>query len=123
MKTGIIGRTGSGKSSIGSALFRLTELKAGQILIDHVDISEIPLSKLRNSLCVIPQEPAVFQHSIRFNLDPGNTCGDDELWLVLEKIGLKSVIDNLDSEYGLSQGQRQLLSIGRALLRRAKVFI
>ncbi len=72
---------------------------------------------------MIPQEPAVFQHSIRFNLDPGNIFRDEELWLVLEKTGLKSVIDNLDSEVGLSQGQRQLLSIGRALLRRAKVCI
>jgi len=72
---------------------------------------------------VIPQEPAVFQHSIRFNLDPANNSEDSELWLVLEKTGLKAAIDNLDSECGLSQGQRQLLSIGRALLRRAKVLI
>lgn len=120
-KIGIIGRTGSGKSSIGSALFRLTELKSGKISIDGVDISEVPLSTLRNSLCVIPQDPAVFQQSIRFNLDPSSSFSDSELWSVLEKTGLKSSVENLDAEVGLSQGQRQLVSIARALLRRSTV--
>jgi len=118
---GIIGRTGSGKSSIGSALFRLLELKSGQIFLDNVDISTLSLDKLRNSLCVIPQDPAIFQHNIRFNLDPGKQHRDEELWKVLEKTSLKSVVDSLDSEVGLSQGQKQLLSIARALLRQSKV--
>ncbi|ODN02075.1 Multidrug resistance-associated protein 5 [Orchesella cincta] len=118
---GIIGRTGSGKSSIGNALFRLTELKSGSIQIDGVDISKIPLKKLRNAMCVISQDPCVFHKTIRFNLDAGRLYTDNELWKVLEKTGLKSSIDNLDSEVGLSHGQKQLLCIARALLRQSKI--
>ncbi|CAL8127014.1 unnamed protein product [Orchesella dallaii] len=118
---GIIGRTGSGKSSIGNALFRLTELKAGSIQIDGVDVSKIPLQKLRNAMCVIPQDPCVFHKTIRFNLDAGRLYTDNELWKVLEKTGLKSSIENLDSEVGLSHGQKQLLCIARALLRQSKI--
>ncbi|CAG7822144.1 unnamed protein product, partial [Allacma fusca] len=117
MKLGIIGRTGSGKSSIGDALFRIKELRSGNIYIDDVNITSVPLARLRNSLCVIPQDAAIFKNTIRFNLDPGNSHSDDSLWQALEKVGLKTCIESLDTYVALSIGQKQLLSIARAILR------
>ncbi|CAG7785093.1 unnamed protein product, partial [Allacma fusca] len=116
-KIGIIGRTGSGKSSIGTALFRLVELQSGNIYLDGLDISRVPLTKLRSTLCAISQDAAIFSKSIRFNLDPGNVHSDRELWRVLEKCGLKTWIESLDAEVALSHGQKQLVSIARAILR------
>jgi ABC-type multidrug transport system fused ATPase/permease subunit len=120
-KIGIVGRTGSGKSSIGTALYRLVELRSGCIYVDGVDISKIPLCKLRSTLCIIPQDAAIFSKSIRFNLDPGNENTDSDLWTALDKCGLKSLIESLDAEVALSHGQKQLLSIARAILRPSPV--
>ncbi|XP_052090338.1 ATP-binding cassette sub-family C member 5-like [Mytilus californianus] len=88
-KVGVVGRTGAGKSSLITALYRLVELRNGYINIDGIDISLIPLNVLRSRLSTIPQDPVMFSGSLRYNLDPFNNYTDDELWNSLEKANIK----------------------------------
>ncbi|KAL2760620.1 hypothetical protein ACRALDRAFT_2056656, partial [Sodiomyces alcalophilus JCM 7366] len=142
-RIGIVGRTGAGKSSIMSTLFRLVEVSGGRIVIDGIDISTIGLHDLRSRLAIIPQDPTLFRGTIRSNLDPFNEHTDLELWSALRQADLVPADDassptdpqakeaprlHLDSvveEDGLnfSLGQRQLMALARALVRGSRIIV
>lgn len=149
-RVGVVGRTGAGKSSLTLALFRFLEAREGRILIDGIDVSKIKLHDLRSRLAIIPQDPVLFSGTIRSNLDPFDEYSDEELFDALERVHLisrdggsgtstpgsssDSSIKNANifqslqspiSEGGLnlSQGQRQLLCLARAIVSRPKIMV
>ncbi|CAL9734796.1 oligomycin resistance ATP-dependent permease Yor1p [Monosporozyma servazzii] len=148
-KIGICGRTGAGKSTIMSALYRLNELSGGEIYIDGVDVSKLGLFDLRRKLTIIPQDPVLFRGTVRKNLDPFNNCSEELLWDALERSGaidikeledvkkekpeannshanmhkfhLDQSVEEEGSNYSL--GERQVLALTRALVRQSKILI
>jgi len=131
-KVGIVGRTGSGKSSLMTALFRMVDTESGEIRIDGINIAEIGTDILRQKLSIIPQDPVMFSNTVRHNIDPLHNATDEELWEILGKVeladfvaGLPLGLDEMVMEGGdnFSQGQKQLLCIGRSMLRNARILV
>jgi len=131
-KVGIVGRTGAGKSSLMLALFRICEFAEGTILIDDVDISKIGLNDLRTKISIIPQDPLLFTGTLRTNLDPFGQCSDFEIWNALESCHMKQTIENLTDKLeervlengeNYSVGQRQLICMARAILKKSKIIL
>ncbi|KAF5451125.1 hypothetical protein F2P56_031420 [Juglans regia] len=131
-KIGIVGRTGSGKSTLIGALFRLVEPASGKITVDGIDISKIGLHDLRSRLGIIPQDPTLFNGTVRYNLDPFSQHSDQEIWEVIGKCQLQESLlekgkglESLVVEHGSnwSVGQRQLFCLGRVLLRRRRLLM
>ncbi|KAJ2804375.1 hypothetical protein H4R20_002534 [Coemansia guatemalensis] len=123
---GIVGRTGSGKSSLINALFRIVELESGTITIDGVDVSQIGLHDLRKKVSTVPQEAALFEGTLRKNLDPFDEYAEADIVAAirdarLEDFGPNKWIENRGSN--LSAGQQQLISICRAILRHRKIVV
>ena len=128
-KLGIVGRTGSGKSSLFQVLFRLVDTCGGEVSIDDVSIRDVALDRLRSRIAIIPQAPFLFSGTIRQNLDPTGRFTDHQLWKALGRCHLAESVTTwggletnvLERGNVLSAGQKQLLCLARALLLNSQV--
>ncbi|KAJ4863834.1 ABC transporter domain-containing protein [Trichoderma breve] len=133
-KLGLVGRSGSGKSSLIQALFRMANTPAGQILLDGQDIARVPKPLIRQKLSCLTQDPFLFTNTIRFNADPLGVHSDDAIVSALQRAAIwdvitskidadKNPLDEKMDENFFSHGQRQLFCLGRALLKKSSILI
>uniref|UniRef100_A0A1D1Z236 ABC transporter C family member 9 n=2 Tax=Anthurium amnicola TaxID=1678845 RepID=A0A1D1Z236_9ARAE len=131
-KIGVVGRTGSGKSTLIQAIFRIVEPTEGSIVIDGIDICKIGLHDLRSRLSIIPQDPTMFEGTVRANLDPMEEYSDLQVWEALDKCQLGDLVHEKEKKLDAtvvengenwSAGQRQLFCLGRALLKRGSILV
>ena len=97
-KVGIVGRTGAGKSTISMAVTRIVELLGGKIEIDGVDISKLDIATLRNQITMIPQDPIMFQGTLRYNLDPFEENTDERINELIKKAGLDYLLEGVSKQ-------------------------
>jgi ABC-type multidrug transport system fused ATPase/permease subunit len=130
-RIGVVGRTGSGKSTLVMALYRMGFVTGGNIVIDGVDIRRVPLVRLRSALSIVPQEAQLFIGTVRTNLDPSGAHDEDELMQALTRVQMADAVASMGgldaaiSENGsnMSAGQRQLFCVARAILKRPKILL
>ncbi|UKZ82921.1 hypothetical protein TrVFT333_010721 [Trichoderma virens FT-333] len=128
-KIAICGPSGSGKTTLALSLLRMVETQKGSIEIDGVDISMHSRAEIRQRLNVVTQEPFIMPRDVRFNIDPLQSTSDESMVAALQRLGLW---DSIENEGGLdmplkttswSAGQRQLLCLARAMVRKGKLLI
>ncbi|KAB8345849.1 hypothetical protein FH972_022904 [Carpinus fangiana] len=135
-RVGIVGRSGSGKSTLLGLLFRMLECQSGQILIDGIDIRDMPRATLRGRLNAVPQSPFLMTGcTVRRNLDPWDNTSESanseaQLWSALAAVGLDDLVsskiealDEVVSDTTFSHGQKQLFCLARAMLRPGKLLL
>lgn len=132
-KVALVGATGSGKTTVVNLLMRFYEIESGEILIDGVNIKDIASDELRRNTAIVLQDTVLFSDTIRNNLKYSNLeASDKEMEEAARMSNCHHMIQHLpegydtrltESGYNLSQGQRQLLAIGRAILAHPKILI
>ncbi|CAD5108393.1 ABC transporter ATP-binding protein [Zestomonas carbonaria] len=132
-RVGLVGSSGSGKSSLLNLLLRLYDVDEGQVLIDGTDVRDVTQHSLHQQIGLIPQEPGLFHRTIRENIHYGRLdATQEELAAAIHRAGASAFIESMEQGYDslvgergvkLSGGQRQRIAIARVLLKNAPILV